>query len=109
MRVLVGFIGAYFVFKNISQLLQYQRALRGNLRLARLPPTPAAGAPAAALPAPSAATLVSAAPQSIGGPRRTSVGVVGVAMGQVRDPLAHKFFDPGQFFDQFFDPNIYYI
>ena len=32
-RILVGFIGGYFVFKNISQLILYQRALRGNTEL----------------------------------------------------------------------------
>ena len=32
-HVLVGFIGGYFVFKNISQLILYQRALRGNTEL----------------------------------------------------------------------------
>ena len=32
-RILVGFIGAYFVFKNIAQLISYQRALVGNTKL----------------------------------------------------------------------------
>ena len=32
-HVLVGFIGGYFVFKNISQLVSYQWALRGNTQL----------------------------------------------------------------------------
>jgi hypothetical protein len=29
-RILIGFVAAYFIFKNISQLIAYQRALSGN-------------------------------------------------------------------------------
>ena len=75
-RILVGFIGAYFVFKNIAQLISYQRALVGNTKLEKLRPSSPIGIFGDAVTA--AKNLVSGGHS---GNNSNSVGVVGAAMG----------------------------
>ena len=80
-RILVGFIGAYFVFKNISQLISYQRALRGNTQLNI--PTAAAAAPKAPGLIGDVVSAVSAVQSAVTGLNKVNtVGVSGSSMGQ---------------------------
>ena len=77
-RILVGFIGGYFVFKNISQLISYQRALRGNTQLST--PKAAPRAPGLIGDVVSAVSAVQGAVAGLNG--RNTVGVSGSSMGQ---------------------------
>jgi hypothetical protein len=90
-RILVGFVGAYFVFKNISQLISYQRALKGNPSkpvTSTLKGMVTAGVVSVQQTAQSVMSGVQQTAQSaLGGNTRNTVGVAGTSMGQ---PLSHS-------------------
>jgi hypothetical protein len=78
-RILIGFVGAYFVFKNISQLISYQRALKGNPAKPVTSTLKDISRNTAALVTAGVSAVQKAAH---GGNTHTTVGVVGASMGQ---------------------------